>query len=92
MVFGGGRRLCSSRMHPQRDPADSRGDRSVEVQVSRRRVIDDCEDNNNQVMSNAGRSGYWYTFADKSTNIQPAAGGTFTMSAGGANGSPTPPT
>jgi endoglucanase len=50
-------------------------------------MIDDAEDNNNQVMANAGRSGYWYTFSDKSTNIVPAAGGTFTMSAGGANGS-----
>jgi endoglucanase len=50
-------------------------------------MIDDCEDNNNQVMANKGRSGYWYTFADKTTKIEPAGGGTFTMSAGGANGS-----
>ena len=45
-------------------------------------MIDDCEDNNNQVMSNKGRSGYWYTFADKTTKIEPAGGGTFTIRQG----------
>ena len=51
-------------------------------------VIDDAEDDNNQVAPNKGRTGYWYTFADKAgTTIQPALGGTFAMSAGGAQGS-----
>jgi endoglucanase len=54
-------------------------------------VVDDGEDNNNQVLAQKGRGGYWYTFADKGgTTITPtagAAGGTFSMSAGGANGS-----
>jgi hypothetical protein len=51
-------------------------------------VIDDGEDNNNQVAPNKGRSGYWYVFLDKvGTTITPAAGGTFSMSKGGANGS-----
>lgn len=54
-------------------------------------VIDDGEDNNNQLLAQKGRGGYWYTFADASgTTITPtkgAAGGTFSMSPGGANGS-----
>ncbi len=51
-------------------------------------VIDDCEDDNNQVAPNKGRSGYWYTFLDKvGSTATPAAGGTFAMSRGGANGS-----
>lgn len=53
-------------------------------------VIDDGEDNNNQVLVQKNRGGYWYTFADKGSTITPmagAAGGTFSMSAGGANGS-----
>jgi endoglucanase len=54
-------------------------------------MIDDCEDGNNQVMINDGRSGYWYTFVDDSgSTIEPQAGkkgGTFSMTQGGANGS-----
>jgi endoglucanase len=51
-------------------------------------TIDDSEDNNNQVAMKKGRSGYWYTFMDKAgSTMTPAAGGTFTMSPGGANGS-----
>jgi endoglucanase len=51
-------------------------------------VIDDGEDNNNQISLNKGRAGYWYTFADKAgTTITPSAGGTYSMSRGGANGS-----
>lgn len=51
-------------------------------------VIDDGEDDNNQIAPNKGRSGYWYTFADKAgTSVEPAAGGTFAMARGGANGS-----
>jgi len=51
-------------------------------------VLDDTEDDNNQVALVKGRTGYWYTFADKAgSTITPGAGGTFAMSAGGANGS-----
>ncbi len=51
-------------------------------------VIDDSEDDNNQITLIKGRSGYWYTFLDKAgSSVQPPAGGTFTMSAGGAEGS-----
>lgn len=51
-------------------------------------VIDDGEDGNNQVAPNKGRTGYWYTFADKEgSTVTPAAGGTFAMARGGANGS-----
>jgi hypothetical protein len=53
--------------------------------------VDDGEDGNNQVMAVAGRGGYWYTYSDKvgSTIDPPAgeAGGTFSMSEGGAKGS-----
>ena len=51
-------------------------------------LIDDCEDNNNQIATVAGRGGYWYTFVDEAgTTIDPAPGGTYPMSEGGANGS-----
>lgn len=54
-------------------------------------VIDDGEDNNNQISAQKNRGGYWYTFSDKTgttvTPIAGAAGGTFSMSRGGANGS-----
>jgi endoglucanase len=51
-------------------------------------LIDDCEDNNNQVAQLGGRGGYWYTFADTDgTEVEPAPGGTYPMSEGGANGS-----
>ena len=55
-------------------------------------LIDDMEDNNNQVMLQGGRGGYWYTFVDNAgSEITPQAGekggGPFTMSEGGANGS-----
>lgn len=54
-------------------------------------VVDDGEDNNNQSAAQKGRGGYWYTFADnEGSTITPTAGakgGTFNMSAGGANGS-----
>ena len=53
-------------------------------------VIDDGEDNNNQVLAQKGRGGYWYTFADKGSTVTPTAGalgGTFSMNPGGANGS-----
>ena len=53
--------------------------------------LDDCEDGNNQILTSAGRGGYWYTYADKtgSTIVPPAGdtGGTFAMSEGGAHGS-----
>ncbi len=54
-------------------------------------LIDDGEDNNNQVIVQDGRSGYWYTFVDHvGSTISPAAGetgGIFSFSPGGANGS-----
>jgi endoglucanase len=53
--------------------------------------LDDGEDGNNQILATGGRGGYWYTYADKagSTIAPPAgdAGGTFSMSEGGAHGS-----
>lgn len=51
-------------------------------------MIDDMEDQNNQVIVQDGRSGYWYTFVDEGgSTIQPPKGETFQQSAGGANGS-----
>jgi endoglucanase len=51
-------------------------------------LIDDCEDNNNQIALVGGRGGYWYTFSDDlGSTIDPPKGGTFPMTAGGANGS-----
>ncbi len=51
-------------------------------------LIDDAEDGNNRGAVVAGRGGYWYTYGDKlGSTITPAAGGTFAMSPGGANGS-----
>ena len=54
-------------------------------------LIDDCEDQNNQVIVQDGRSGYWYTYVDEvGSTIEPTAGaqgGQFVMSPGGANGS-----
>ena len=53
--------------------------------------IEDAEDNNNQVIVQDGRSGYMYTFVDKTgSTITPTAGeqgGVFQVSPGGANGS-----
>jgi endoglucanase len=50
--------------------------------------IEDAEDNNNQANVQDGRNGYDYTFADPSgSTIEPAGGGQFSMTAGGANGS-----
>jgi endoglucanase len=51
-------------------------------------AIDDTEDNNNQLLIQKGRNGYWYTFVDKAgSTITPPSQSTFIMSAGGANGS-----
>jgi hypothetical protein len=51
-------------------------------------VIDDCEDDNNQVSTQGGRNGYWYTFVDKQgSTISPPAHTKFLMSPGGAAGS-----
>jgi len=50
--------------------------------------LEDAEDNNNQVIVQDGRSGYIYTYADpEGTTIDPAGGGQFNMTPGGANGS-----
>ena len=51
-------------------------------------LIDDGEDGNNQVAVVGGRAGYWYSFLDnEGSTIEPAAGSTFAMTSGGANGS-----
>ena len=54
-------------------------------------LIDDGEDGNNQTKVVGGRGGYWYTFTEgNGTTVVPEAGeagGTFAMTAGGANGS-----
>jgi endoglucanase len=54
-------------------------------------LIDNGEDNNNQVMVQDGRSGYWYTFVDhEGTTISPAESATgvvFSFAEGGVNGS-----
>jgi len=51
-------------------------------------LIDDCEDNNNQVMKQGGRAGYWYSMVDsEGSTIEPPGGSTFTMTQGGAKGS-----
>jgi endoglucanase len=54
-------------------------------------LIDNGEDNNNQVMVQDGRSGYWYTYVDhEGSTITPAAGetgGIFSFTQGGVNGS-----
>ncbi len=54
-------------------------------------IISDAENNSNQINTIKGRGGYWYTFVDSNgSSISPTAGsqgGTFAMTAGGANGS-----
>jgi endoglucanase len=51
-------------------------------------TVDDAEDNNNQVLLQQGRKGYWYTFVDKAgTAISPPAGTKFLMSPGGSKDS-----
>jgi endoglucanase len=51
-------------------------------------TVDDAEDNNNQVLVQGGRKGYWYTFVDKAgTSISPPAGTKFLMSPGGSRDS-----
>jgi endoglucanase len=51
-------------------------------------TVDDSEDNNNQVLVQSGRKGFWYTFVDKAgTAISPPAGTKFLMSPGGARDS-----
>jgi endoglucanase len=50
--------------------------------------IEDGEDTNNQVIVQDGRSGYIYTYADpEGSTVEPAGGGVFSMTPGGANGS-----
>jgi hypothetical protein len=51
-------------------------------------LVDDLEDGSSQIRVVAGRSGYWYTFADHAgTTVSPVEGGQFDMSPGGVNGS-----
>lgn len=50
--------------------------------------IEDGENNDNQVLVQDGRNGYIYTFTDsEGSTVEPLAGGTYTMSDGGADGS-----
>jgi endoglucanase len=53
-------------------------------------LIADGENNSNQIADIKNRGGYWYTFSDDgNTSVTPETGkrgGTFAMSAGGANG------
>ena len=49
-------------------------------------LLDDCEDNDNQIIETEGRGGYWFTFADEEgSTIDPR--GDFVMTTGGAQGS-----
>ena len=54
-------------------------------------LFDDGEDNNNQVLVNEGRGGYWYTYVDnEGSTIDPpagATGGIFSFAQGGLHGS-----
>ena len=54
-------------------------------------MLDDGEDNNNQVLVQEGRGGYWYTYVDsEGSTIDPpagATGGIFNFAPGGVNGS-----
>ncbi len=51
-------------------------------------TIDDAEDNNNQVIVQKGRKGFWYTFVDKAgSTLSPPAGTKFLMSPGGSKAS-----
>jgi endoglucanase len=49
--------------------------------------IEDGEDNNNQVIVQDGRNGYVYTYNSEGSTVEPAGGGVFSMTPGGANGS-----
>lgn len=53
-------------------------------------LISDGENNSNQIANIQNRGGYWYTFVDDNgSTVEPEAGkngGTFSMTAGGANG------
>jgi len=47
-------------------------------------TVDDAEDDNNQILVQKGRKGFWYTFVDKAgTTLSPPAGTKFIMSPGG---------
>src|SRR5690606_21562768 len=54
-------------------------------------MIENCEDNNNQIMVQAGRGGYMYTFVDKEgSTVSPKSGeqgGIFECSPGGTQNS-----
>jgi endoglucanase len=79
---------CVDSEPPARSPSAQGATEAPYTPCPRTYVVDDMEDDNNQVISQLGRSGYWYTFADKGgTTIDPAPGGHFSPSAGGANGS-----
>lgn len=49
-------------------------------------VIDDLDDGNHQTAPEESRGGYWYTYADETSTVEP--NGTFAPTAGGAEGTP----
>lgn len=76
---------------PKLDPTSAEAAQSAEGKAcGASGMIDDCEDNNAQVIVQGGRTGYWYTFTDGAgstvTPIPGDQGGTFEMTPGGANG------
>ncbi len=54
-------------------------------QVPKNPIIDDLEDTDGQIVVADGRGGYWYTYADASSTVDPA--GSFASAEGGNAGS-----
>jgi hypothetical protein len=86
MVLGSG---CRKRVVPTSD--ETKNSPEGKACPASEGVISDGENNSNQINTIKGRGGYWYTFVDTNgSSITPTAGsqgGTFAMTAGGANGS-----
>jgi len=86
LVLGSG---CVKRIDPT--SADTKNSPEGKACPASEGVISDAENNSNQINTIKGRGGYWYTFVDTNgSTITPTAGsqgGTFAMTAGGANGS-----
>ena len=86
LVFGSG---CIKKADPT--SAETKNSPEGKACPASEGVISDAENNSNQINTIKGRGGYWYTFVDSNgSSITPTAGsqgGTFAMTAGGANGS-----
>ena len=86
LVLGSG---CVKRVDPT--SAETKNSPEGKACPASEGVISDGENNSNQINTIKGRGGYWYTFVDSNgSSITPTAGsqgGTFAMTAGGANGS-----